>query len=206
MAEPRRVAVLGGTFDPVHNGHLALAVAARDAVGAAEAWLLPARVPALRAAPIAPAGLRLAMLEAAVRGAPGLRVDDLELRRADVSYTWDTLSALRAARPDVEPWWVLGSDAVRRIAEWHRADELRALLRVVVAQRRGDAAFDEEEAGALGLAPERTIILDLTPPLVSASEVRRRVAAGESIAALVPPPVAEIIAASGLYRPVRAVR
>lgn len=203
---PHRVAVLGGTFDPVHNGHLALATAARDAVGAAEAWLLPARTPALRVAPVAPVELRQAMLEAAVRTLRGVRVDDVELRRAGVSHTVDTIADLQSRRPGVEPWWILGSDAVRKIGSWHRAAELRALLRVVVAQRHGEAAFDEEQARGLGLAPERTIILDLTPPPVSASEVRRRVAAGEPIGTLVPPAVAEIIAASGLYRPVRAVR
>ncbi len=201
-----RVAVLGGTFDPVHNGHLALITAAREGIGADEGWLLPARTPALRGAPAAPAQLRLAMLQAAVRGLTGVRVEETELRRAEPSYTIDTLAALRTDRPDVEPWWVLGADAVRHIHEWHRSAELLGAVRLVVAQRTGDAPFDDAEASGLGLAPDRTIVLAVTPPPVSASEVRRRVAAGESIAALVPPPVADIIAASGLYRAAPAMR
>lgn len=200
MTEPRRVAVLGGTFDPVHNGHLALITAARDGIGAGEGWLLPARTPALRGAPDAPAQLRLAMLEAAVRDVRGVRVEEAELRRAEPSYTIDTLAALCNDRPDVEPWWVLGADAVRRIHEWHRSEELLGAVHIVVAQRTGTAPFDVADASGLGLAPDRTIVLAVTPPPVSASEVRRRVAAGESIAAMVPPAVADIIAASGLYR------
>jgi nicotinate-nucleotide adenylyltransferase len=198
--EPARVAVLGGTFDPVHVGHVALATAARDAIGAAEAWLVPARAPALRVEPVAPAHLRLAMLETAVRTTPGVRVVDIELRRPGVSYTIDTLEALRQSNPELDPWWVVGADAARHVSEWHRSAELLEILHLAVVQRAGSPRFDETEARALGLDPARTVVLDLTPPAVSASEVRRRVAAGEPIARLVPGAVADIIAASGLYR------
>jgi nicotinate-nucleotide adenylyltransferase len=199
--EPSRVAVLGGTFDPVHLGHIALATAAREAIGAAEAWLLPARTPALRVEPVAPAHLRLAMLETAVRNTPGLRILDVELRRPGVSYTIDTLEALRQSHPKTEPWWVVGADAARHINDWHRRDELLAILHLAVVQRAGSAHFDEAEARLLGLDLRRTAVLELTPPAVSATEVRRRVAAGENISRLVPAAVADIIAASGLYRP-----
>jgi nicotinate-nucleotide adenylyltransferase len=203
--EPRRVAVLGGTFDPVHVAHLALATGARDAIGAAEAWLVPARTPALRDEPVAPGHLRQAMLEAAVRATPGVRVVDIELRRPGVSYTLDTLESLLASQPGVEPWWIVGADAARHIHQWHRSEDLLAILHLAVVQRAGSPRFDEAEARSLGLDPQRTRVLGLTPPAVSASEVRRRVAAGEPIAGLVPGAVADIIAASGLYRsaPVR---
>jgi nicotinate-nucleotide adenylyltransferase len=198
--ESRRVAVLGGTFDPVHLAHIALATGARDAIGAQEAWLVPARSPALRDEPVAPPHLRLAMLETAVRATPGLRVVDVEFRRPGTSYTIDTLDALRGTHPADEPWWVVGADAARHIHEWHRSDELLAMLRLVVAQRAGSPYFDNAQARALGLDPERTVVLDLTPPEISASEVRRRVARGDSITGLVPRAVADIISASGLYR------
>ena len=198
--DPARVAVLGGTFDPVHVGHVALATAARDAIGAGEAWLVPARIPALRADPVAPAHLRLAMLETAVRATPGVRVLDVELRRPGVSYTIDTLDGLRTSHPTAEPWWVVGADAVRHIGEWHRSADLLGIINLVVVQRAGSPRFDDVDARALGLDAGRTIVLPLTPPDVSASEVRRRVAAGEPIARLVAPAVADIIAASGLYR------
>jgi nicotinate-nucleotide adenylyltransferase len=206
MTERRRVAVLGGTFDPVHEGHVALVTAARDAIGAREAWLLPARRPPLRDDPVAPAQLRLAMLEAAARTASGLRVEDIELRRPGTSYTIDTLEALRASRPEVEPWWVMGSDAVRHIHEWHRSADVLAVLRAVVVQRAGCAAFDVAAAVSLGLEPSRTMVLDVSIPDVSASDVRRRVADGEPITGLVAAAVADIIAASGLYRSTPAVR
>jgi nicotinate-nucleotide adenylyltransferase len=198
--EPRRIAILGGTFDPVHIGHIALATGARDAIGATESWLMPARAPALRGEPVAPAQLRLAMLEAAVRGSPGVRVLDLELRRRGVSHTIDTLHGLQLTHPDVVTWWILGADAARHLRAWHRSAELLGILHAVVVQRAGVARFDDTEARSLGLAPARTRVLDLTPPAVSASQVRRRVAAGEPITGLVPPAVADIIAASGLYR------
>jgi nicotinate-nucleotide adenylyltransferase len=198
--ESRRVAVLGGTFDPVHLAHIALATGARDAIGAHEAWLVPARSPALRDEPVAPPHLRLAMLETAVRATPGLRVVDVEFRRPGTSYTIDTLDALRGTHPADEPWWVVGADAARHIHEWHRSDDLLAMLRLVVVQRAGSPYFDNAQARALGLDPERTVVLDLTPPEISASEVRRRVARGDSITGLVPRAVADIISASGLYR------
>jgi nicotinate-nucleotide adenylyltransferase len=205
-AEPRRIAVLGGTFDPVHAGHLAIVTAVREAIGASEAWLLPARTPALRGEPVAPGGLRLAMLEAAARGLPGVRVVDLELRRPGVSYTIDTLAALATADPDAQPWWILGADAARQIREWHRSAELLDTIHVAVVQRVGAPPFDQAEARTLGLVDARTRVLDIWPPAVSASEVRARVAAGESVAGLVTAPVADIIAASGLYRTTPAVR
>jgi nicotinate-nucleotide adenylyltransferase len=154
----------------------------------------------LRGEPVAPAQLRLAMLEAAVRGVPGVRVLDVELRRHGVSHTIDTILGLQLSDPDVVPWWILGADAVRHIQEWHRGAELRAILHLVVVQRAGTPAFADSEAHSLGLVPERTTVLGLTPPAVSASEVRRRVAAGEPITGLVPGAVADIVAASGLYR------
>jgi nicotinate-nucleotide adenylyltransferase len=204
--EARRVAVLGGTFDPVHSGHLALVTAVPEAIGAGEAWLVPARTPALRAEPVAPAPLRLAMLETAVRSLSGVRVLDVELRRTGTSYTIDTLEALAVAHRDVQPWWILGADAVRHIDRWHRSGELLETLHLVVVQRAGTPRFGEPEARALGLNTERTLVLDITPPAVSASEVRRRVAAGRSVSGLVPSAVADIIAASGLYRSTPAMR
>jgi nicotinate-nucleotide adenylyltransferase len=198
--EPRRVAVLGGTFDPVHLGHLAIVTAAREPIGAMESWLVPTRVPALRDEPIAPAQLRLAMLEAAVRTTAGVTVLDVELRRRGVSHTIDTLEWMRTAHPDVEPWWILGADAARHIAAWHRSAELVGMIHLAVVQRAGTPRFDRHEAESLGLASARTMVLDLTPPAVSASDVRRRVAAGQPITGLVPRAVADIVEASGLYR------
>lgn len=205
-AEPRPVAVLGGTFDPVHAGHIALVTAVRDQLEAHEAWLVPARTPSLRTEPVAPAQLRLAMLETAVRTVPGVRVIDIELRRPGISYTIDTVEALAVAQRDVLPWWIVGADAARHIREWHRSEELLGLIHLVVVQRAGTPRFDEAEARSLQLPPSRTRVLDITPPAVSASEVRARVAAGRSVTGLVPAAVAHIIAASGLYRSPPAVR
>ena len=205
-AERLRVAVLGGTFDPVHNGHVVLAEAVPPAIGATQTWLIPARAPALRDEPVAPAHLRLAMLEAAARTIPGARVLNLEMRRPGVSYTIDTLETLAAEHGDVQPWWIVGADVARQLHAWHRSDDLLRIAHLAIVQRAGTPRLREAEARSLGLDAARTVVLDLVPPAVSASDVRARVMQGRSIAALVPPAVADIIAASGLYRSAPVVR
>lgn len=199
-AEPRRVVVLGGTFDPVHNGHLAIAAAVPAALDAAECWMVPARAPNLRDAPAASPTDRRDMLTAATRGLPGVRVVDNELHREGGSYTIDTLDELSAAFPGAELWWVLGADAVRHVREWHRSDDLLRRGHFVVVQRAGTPPVDAAELGILGLDPGRTRVLAFTPPPVSAGLIRSLVAAGRSIADLVPPTVATVIAERALYR------
>ncbi len=198
-SERQRVAILGGTFDPVHNGHLALLLGARDALNAVEGWLLPAGRPNLREQATASAADRRDMLAAAIAGTPGLLVMDIELRRRGHSFTVDTDEALRAQHPELDLWWILGADAVRRIREWHRMEDLLARARFAIVQRAGTPPIDVAELHALGLHPRRTRLLPLTPPHVGATQVRARLAAGASIEELVPAPVAALIADRGLY-------
>lgn len=200
MAERQRVAVLGGTFDPVHNGHIALLAGACAELEAIEGWLLPASLPNLRDAPVAAAGERSALLDAAVRGLPAIRVADLELIREGLSYTVDTLIELEQQHPDLECWWVIGADAARHLPHWHRSDEVAKHGRFAVAQRRQTPAINAEELRALGLPAERTRLLAVTVPDISAGEVRDRVARGADIADLVPAAVAARIRERGLYR------
>lgn len=196
--EPARAAVFGGTFDPFHNGHLAVT----EQVGRlldAEVWIVPSLVPPHRRAAEARPEDRLAMIEAALAGRPGTRVLDLELRRAGPSYTVETLDALEAEHPDTELWIVLGTDAVREIAAWHRADDLLRHARFAVVNRSGTPEIGVEGLRSLGFDTATTRRLTIDSPDVSASEVRRRVGAGEAIGHLVPPEVAAIIAARHLY-------
>lgn len=194
-----RVAVLGGTFDPVHNAHLLIAQAVRDHLGAELAWLLPAGRPNLRGEPIASLADRLAMLQAAAAGVDGVEVNEMELTPDATAHTADTWDRLVAERPDVEAWWILGADAARRLPDWHRSDHVRARARLAVVQRSGTPWFTPEEAAQLGLRPDRVLVLDLVPPEISATAVRRRVAAGLAIEDLVPPAVATLIGRRGLY-------
>ena len=200
MPGPRCVAVLGGTFDPIHAGHLAILEQVRRSVDADEAWLLPTNLPGHRRPARASVEDRVAMVEAAAAGRTGVRAVDLEARRQGPSYTIDTLDELERVHPGVQFWLVLGADAARDIAAWHRADEVLARARFVLVNRTGVPPLTEAEARALGFDPERTRLIHVDSPPVSATEIRRRVAAGRSVEGMVAPAVARIIAERGLYR------
>ncbi len=196
----RRIAVFGGTFDPFHLGHLAVAVQAREGIRAEEAWVVPAGVPPLREPAHAPAADRLEMCRAAIAGTPGLRSLDLELRRRGPSYTIETMRDLASLHPDLELWVVLGADAARHVDGWRGSRELLGRFHFALVNRAGEGAIHREEALALGFRPDRTRILGIVSPNVSATEIRRRAAAGEPLAGLVAPAVARLIAERGLYR------
>jgi nicotinate-nucleotide adenylyltransferase len=197
---PRCVVALGGTFDPIHNGHLAILEQVSRAVEADEAWLIPTATPPHRRPAHAGAEDRLAMAVAAAARVPGLRVLDLELRRPGLSYTVDTLAELAERYPSTRVWLVLGADAAREVGSWHRAREVLDRAWFVLVNRSGVPTLDAAEAERLGFDPARTRVVAVDSPAVSATEIRRRVAAGRSIAAMVPPEVAALIVERGLYR------
>ena len=191
--------VLGGTFDPVHNGHLSVLQQAVDQTRAGWGVLVPAATPNLRPEPAAPAALRLKMLRAAVDGMARLRVDDLELRRGGISYTIDTLRALEDSHRASPVALLVGADAARRIGAWHRAEELMLEHSFVIVNRTGEPPLSEAELVSLGYPARRTTVLHVDSPPISASDIRSRVAAGETVAHLVPAAVAEIIQREHLY-------
>ncbi|HMA31571.1 MAG TPA: nicotinate-nucleotide adenylyltransferase [Casimicrobiaceae bacterium] len=133
------VAMLGGTFDPVHYGHLRLASEVRDALALPEVRLVPAGDPPHRGAPDASAADRIAMLELAIREFPGLTIDTRETRRQGKSYTVLTLEELRSERPRSPLLLLLGADAFRGLAGWHQWRRLFDLAHLVVAPRPGTA-------------------------------------------------------------------
>lgn len=195
-----RIAVFGGTFDPFHLGHLAVAVQARQGILADETWIVPAGVPPLRGPVDASAGDRLAVCEAAIAGVERMRVLDLELRRPGPSYTIDTMRDLAAAHPDRELWVVLGADAARQMPEWLGAAELLATFHFVLVNRAGERLVHQPEALELGFRPDRTRIVAIDSPDVSATEIRRRARAGEPLGGLVSPAVERLIVDRALYR------
>lgn len=196
------VLVYGGTFDPVHTGHLSVASQARAATGADAVWFVPAALPPLRDPPEASPEERLDLLEEAreLWGGPGLAVLDLAVRRGGVSYTADVMDALRAEYPDLEMAVLVGADAARTINRWHRARDLLRAERFVIVNRTGPPPLHEFELAALGYAATRTRLLTVDSPDISASDIRARVARGESLDGLVPDGVASLIEAKGLYR------
>lgn len=211
--------VYGGTFDPVHNGHLAIARAAHEAFGV-PVNLMPAADPPHRAAPGATAAQRAHLLDVAVRAEPGLRVDRRELARAvrdpaGRSYTVDTLRELREELGGTTPIALLiGADSLLGLTTWRAWSTLFDLTHFIVADRPGSGIED-------GLAPDLSARLEgrwtdraedlhqspagrvfrLNQPLQpeSATEIRRRIAAGEAWRPLVPPAVADAIADERLY-------
>jgi nicotinate-nucleotide adenylyltransferase len=194
-----RVILFGGTFDPIHNGHLAVADQVRALLDAPEVWLVPVGVPPHRGATAAPAPDREAMVRAAAASRPYLRVLDLELRRPGPSYSSTTVAELAAANPDVEQWFLLGADAAREIRSWHRLGDLLEVARFVIVNRDRTPELSPVDAAVLGFDPARTRVVRVDSPPISATEIRRRAAAGETLDGLVPPEVAAIIEERGLY-------
>jgi nicotinate-nucleotide adenylyltransferase len=198
----------------VHNGHLAIALAGRDALGTT-IWMMPAADPPHRDAPGASAEDRAAMLELAIQGQAGLRVDRRELQRDTPSYTIDTLRELRAKHGDTAPLaFLIGADSLHGLATWKEPEALLAGAHWVVAERPG-SALDEHlppevarlvgarwtlNAAALRESPGGKV-LRLRQPLhgESATQIRRRIAAGETWHHLLPLAVSSYIVEHGLY-------
>lgn len=198
----RRIGLLGGSFDPPHLAHLALGRLARDALGLDELRWLPAGTPWQKAAQQrAPAAHRLAMLAALLDGEPRCVLDDRELRRPGLSYTIDTVRALQAEQLGADWFLVIGQDQYARFDTWRDWPELLQRLTLAVAGRAGSAP---QAPAALAAHPHRVVALDLPPLHISATDIRRRLAAGEPASALAPlvgPAVARYIDQHRLYRP-----
>jgi nicotinate-nucleotide adenylyltransferase len=200
----QRIGVLGGTFDPVHLGHLAAAEAVREELGLGRVLFVPAgRPPHKDPARITPAEHRYRMTVLATAGNPGFRVTRMEIDRPGPSYTVDTLRQLAAQLPaGTELIFITGVDAFVDVRTWREPDELFRLSRFAVVRRPGfDGGRLEEALGAL--APwqrDRVHCVDATGLEISSRDLRSRVRAGRSIRYLVPDAVLAYIAHYGLYR------
>jgi nicotinate-nucleotide adenylyltransferase len=200
------IGILGGTFDPFHDGHLGLARAARDQLGLERILVVPAAVPPHKQGrPISPAAVRLAMVAAGIAGEPRLEASRIELDRDGPSWTVDTVAMLadeeRAAGREPDLTVILSAESFAGLATWHEPERLLDLARIAVAPRAGHPLPDAASIGAAYPGRDgRIVVFDGPQVDVSASEVRRRVAAARSLVGLVPPGVAEVIAADRLYR------
>jgi len=195
-AVPERIGVFGGTFDPPHLGHLALAEWAREELGLDRVLFVPAGVPPHKRTARSSPARRLAMTRLAVRGNSAFRAEPLETRRRGPSYTVDTLRALAARHPGAKLWLLVGADTYATIAEWREPAEIARLASVAVAARPG-APRARRAAWTRG---GRVRWLGNPALDVSSSAVRDRARAGRSLRYLVPASVAGYIEAHGLYR------
>ena len=189
-----RLGLYGGSFDPVHCGHLLVARAALEELALDRLDFLPAaRSPYKPAAAPADPSARLRWLRLALAGQVDCRVDDREIRRGAPSYTIDTVREVGAEHPDAELFWLVGADQLAGLPGWRESRELARRIRFVVVPRPGAQP---------GIEPEGFRLLHLSgwPLAVSSSEIRARLAAGRTIGHLVPPAVAEALVREGAYR------
>ena len=191
----KRAALFGGTFDPVHNAHLALARAALQALALDEVRWVPAGQPWQKARAITPAAHREAMLRLVLAEEPRFVLERIELERAGPSYTLDTVQALRRAEPGTEWVLLIGQDQYAGLHTWHGWQTLLGLVRLAVARRPGASHAVNTDVERAGHQAVPLPMMD-----ISATEIRARAAAGRDISQLVPPAVARYIETNRLYR------
>jgi nicotinate-nucleotide adenylyltransferase len=179
---------LGGTFDPVHNAHLAMAQAALDELRLEKLLFMPTGSPHYRTPAVASGEHRVAMLRLATEGEPRYEIDTRELASGASGYTYDTLRELRLELgAGTELWLLMGADQYSKLDSWYRPQDVKKLARIAVFARPGIALS------------ARVHLVPMEPMAISSSEIRARVGRGEDISALVPPAVANYIAAQRLY-------
>lgn len=193
-----RIGLLGGSFDPVHRAHIALAQAALDQLGLDQVQLLPARQPWQKPTLSASAQHRLAMLELAIGERRALVINASELSRPPPTYTIDTLEAL--PRTD-EYFWLLGSDQLNNLPSWHRWREVLAAVTLVAVNRPGAIKpIPSELQSALDLGQARLIQLDFEPIDASSTALRQALALGDETGDWLDPAVADYIKTNRLYQ------
>lgn len=179
------IGLLGGTFDPVHNAHLAMARAALEQLPLQKVVFIPTGAPRYREPAAASGEHRLAMLALATRGEPRFEIDARELAPGATGYTVDTLEAMRLE----QPWLLIGADQHQKFDSWHRPQDVRKLARIAVFSRPGSRIDDP-----------KVRIITMPEMNISASDIRARIIRGEDFRTLLPPAVADYIARHRLYR------
>ena len=198
-----RLGLIGGTFDPIHLGHLIVAEEARACVPLDEVWCIPTGWPWMKeGCYLSPGFHRNAMVELAIASNPFFRASTLELSRPGNTYTVDTLKQIAAqVGPGTELFFILGVDSLAQFPRWRRPECILALCSLVVVPRPGHAAYDPAVLDGLGTAAtERVMWMEGPHSEISSSDIRQRVREGRSIKYRVPEAVEEYIYRHGLYR------
>ena len=196
-----RLGLYGGTFDPIHLGHLILAETCREACGLDRVWFVVAGEPPHKPGRRTGVADRLEMARIAVAGHPAFEVSEIEARRPGPHYSVETVEAILRERPGDDLFFLIGADSLVDLPGWRRPDRIAELATIVVANRPGVSRPDADALVA-ALGPDARPILDVTiPPIgIASHDLRRRVAEGRSIRYQVPRGVEAYIEAQGLYR------
>lgn len=193
----KKIGIMGGTFDPVHIGHLIAAETALDKGGLDEVWFIPTADPPMKnKVPLADAGHRYEMVLLAIQGHARFRALDMELKRGGVSYSYDTVNALRLRFPEGKFSYIIGSDRMNDLPGWHRIRELAELVHFIGFERPSDKPAIESLPAYL---QEAVLMLEMPQIGISSTEVRERLRTGQSVRYLVPAAVYEYLRRHGLY-------
>lgn len=196
-----RIGVMGGTFDPVHKGHLAIARSAAEQLDLDRVLFIPTGHPHFKLdRDIAPADERARMVALAIEDDPLFELDTREIERPGVTYTADTLEELVQTYPKSSLFFITGADSAVTLPRWKRAEEIARLCTIVVAHRPGDAELFVPDVLASAPIDFDVIYIDAPQIDVSSTSVRERAAWGEDVSDSVPLEVAQHIAEQGLYR------
>jgi nicotinate-nucleotide adenylyltransferase len=198
--QPTRIGVLGGTFDPVHNGHLYVANALREALGLERILWVPAGRPPHKAGQIVSSDRdRLAMLDLALSGSAADQINTIDIERSGPSYTADTLEILAECLAPARLFFLIGEDSLRDLPTWHDPERLLRAAELAVAARPGVDADLASIARQIPSVQSRVHLVPTEEIAISSSEIRRRVGEHQSIHGLVPAPVEAYIRDRGLY-------
>ncbi|WP_025680338.1 nicotinate-nucleotide adenylyltransferase [Paenibacillus massiliensis] len=191
-----KVGIMGGTFDPIHIGHMLAAEAARDGYALDQIWFMPSHIPPHKRAAGATGEQRLAMTREAVACNSAFEVLDLEIRRGGVSYTIDTIRALQELHPDKDFYFIIGADMVNYLAAWEQIEELASRITFIGLRRPG---FEL----ALELLPpflhNKVLLADMPVVDISSTDIRERLATGHSVRYMIPESVYEYIRKGRMY-------
>ncbi len=195
LGPKKRIGIFGGTFNPVHFGHLAIAAAAFEQAGLNHVIFIPAHVPPHKnQEDIIDSRLRYEMIMQAISNNSNFSVSDIEIKKNEISYSVETLSSLKEKYPNSELFFIIGSDSVPELKTWRLIDQIFKLCWFVVARRPDFENFDKSDL------PENSIILNGTYPDISSTFIRNQIKQGQAVDDLLPKTVIQFIEQNELYK------
>jgi nicotinate-nucleotide adenylyltransferase len=195
-----RLGLYGGTFDPIHLGHLILAEQCREACTLDRVWLVVAGSPPHKPGGRTAVGHRLEMVRIAIAGHPAFAASDIEAKRPGPHYSVETLEAVRRDHPDDELFFLIGADSLADLPSWREPERIARLATIVVVNRPGIEEVDRDRLPDFGPGSRPLAWVSIPPVGIASSDLRRRLAEGRSIRYMVPRGVEAYIEAHGLYR------